>query len=232
MIIMKRNVPGLLGVGCAVMGLMGWAAWAETAQPLPTPFPEVRYQQMSAKSPFAVATAAAADANAAPTPGFAAQLYIDGVAHVGDRDFVAIKTRNPEDGKPAVVVVESGTTTEDGIKVERVEWSPEMGKTTVDVSKDGEKATLAFDEQTVKSAPAVSNPMGQPGVQLPRIPGQVRQGNFPTSGPFQQPGALFNRIRAFPQPQPNNMAGPPNGAGGVAPGVDIRRRVRVIQSGQ
>ena len=231
---MKCNVPLLVAFVCILMGLMGLGVWAETSQPLPTPFPEGRYHQMSAKSPFAVATAGAADAAAAPTPGFAAQLYVDGIAHLGKTDFVAIKTRNPEDGKPPVVLVEVGKSTDDGIKVDRVQWSSEMGKSTVDVSKDGEKATLAFDEQTVKNPPAAPAQPGMQGMQgmqmpprLPRMPGQIRPGNFAGAGPFQQPGPMFNRPRTFPQMMPNNMPGQPNGPTGV------QRRARpVIPSGQ
>ena len=218
---MKRNLSVLLAFLCGLMALMGLAAWAETAQPLPTPFPEVRYQQMSAKSPFAIASADAA-ATAAPTPGFAAQLYVDGAAHVGNTDYVAIKTRSPEEGKPAVFLAQVGETTADGIKIERLIWSQEMGKTTVEISKNGEKATLAFDEDAIKNA---QPPPGQPGMRLPMMVGQqVRGGNF--GGPFQQPGALFNRIRAAPG-QPTNIVPQPNVAG---PGNVIRRRV--IMSGQ
>ena len=210
---------------CGVTVLTGWLVQAETGQPLPTPFPEARYQEMSAKSPFAVATATA-EATAAPTPGFAAQLYVDGIAHVGNTDLVAIKTRSPEEGKPAVVVVEVGKTTDDGIRADQVHWSDEMGKSTVDVSKAGEKATLAFDEATVKSAPAAAP--GPAPMQMPRMPGQVRPGNVVGSGPFQPQGGVFNRIRSFPQQQ-GNMMGRPNGPG--AGGIEVRRR-RVIQSGQ
>jgi hypothetical protein len=140
---MKRRMPWaeLLLLGSSLTGL---GAASPPAQPLPTPFPETRYHQMSAKSPFAVASAAAAP-TAAPTPGFAAQLYVDGVAHVGKSDFVAIKSRDPE--KPSVIFLEVGESTDDGMKIERVQWSDEMGKSTVDVSKGGEKATLIFDEQ-------------------------------------------------------------------------------------
>lgn len=151
------------GLLAAVPGLMGSWAHAGTAQPLPTPFPAARYQQMSAKSPFAVATAAAATAEV--TPGFAAQLYVDGVARVGDTDFVAIKSRDPD--KPAAIFVEVGESTEDGIKVERVKWSDEMGRSTVDVSKGGEKATLEFDEQTLQTVAA--GPALPPGERAPRL---------------------------------------------------------------
>jgi hypothetical protein len=126
---------------------------------------------MTARSPFAVASAAATPA-AAPTPGFASQLYVDGIAHEGSTDFVAIKTRAPEEGKPAVVVVEVGKSTADGIKVESVNWSDEMGKSTVDVSKGGEKATLLFDEAQIAQAGSAVAPQGPavaPGTQPPNV---------------------------------------------------------------
>ena len=123
--------------------LIGLGAWAATSQPLPTPFPEGRYERMRAKSPFAVASASGA-ATAAATPGFATQLYVDGVAHVGKTDFVAIKSRDP--GKPLSIFLEVGKSTEDGMKVESVKWSDQMGKSTVEVSRNGEKAVLEFDQ--------------------------------------------------------------------------------------
>jgi hypothetical protein len=144
-------------------GLLGLAARADSLQPLPTPFPEARYRQMSAKSPFAVATAASAPA-AAPTPGFAAQLYVDGVAHLAQTDFVAIKSRDPEN--KSVIFLEVGESTEDGMKVERVQWSAEMGRSTVDVTKAGEKATLLFDQQQIAK-----------NIAEPEAPGAVAQDN-------------------------------------------------------
>jgi hypothetical protein len=145
---MKRKLP-LAAMLAPICGLAGLTAWAGNAQPLPTPYPEARYRQMSAKSPFAVASASSA-AMAAPTPGFAAQLYVDGVAHIGQTDFVAIKSRNPD--KPAVMFVEVGQVTDDGMKVERVQWSEESARSTVQVSKGGEKAVLAFDEANLHTA--------------------------------------------------------------------------------
>jgi hypothetical protein len=158
----------LLALGSGLVGLGAWASLpvqgspAPAAQPLPTPFPEARYERMSAKSPFAVASATAAPA---ATPGFAAQLYVDGVAHVGNSDFVAIKSRDP--GNPAAIFLEVGESTQDGMKVEGVRWSDETGKSTVDVSKAGERATLAFDQATIKTAAAA----------VPSLPLQ-RRGRF------------------------------------------------------
>ncbi len=131
---MKRNLSWaeLLVLG---YGLIGSGAWGGTSLPLPTPFPEARYQRMSARSPFAIASATA-HVGAAATPGFAAQLYVDGVAHVGQSDFVAIKSRDPE--SPTAIFVEVGKSTNDGITVNRVNWSAETGKSTVEVTKGGE----------------------------------------------------------------------------------------------
>ncbi len=155
-------------------------AWAGASQPLPTPFPEIRYQQMSARSPFAVASTTAAAP--AATPGFAAQLYVDGVARVGQTDYVAIKSRDAD--KPVAYFVEAGKSTTDGLKVDRVMWSDVTGKSTVEVSRDGEKAILVFDEAMVdKSAgqqpmPVQPQPIGRPGFFMAgQIPGQLRHRN-------------------------------------------------------
>jgi hypothetical protein len=219
--IMRRK---LLPLFVLVSGLSVMASPVNPAsppQPLPTPFPEARYQRMSSKSPFAVASATA-NANAAPTPGFAAQLYVDGLAHVGKKDFVAIKSRDPD--QQSVIFLAVGDSTSDGMKVERVQWSEQMGKSTVDVSKNGEKATLIFDEQQMAkngaSAPAVP---GQVGVRLPTIPGRPSTG-FPPQSPriFPQPGQPFMGPTLTPQ----------QGGPGMPGGMPMRRRVRVIQSGQ
>lgn len=200
---LTRNLPWL----ALLLGVTVVAGVPATPQPLPTPFPENRYSQMSQRSPFAVATATA---TAAPTPGFAAQLYVDGVVQVGDSDFVAIKSRDPD--QPNVIFLEVGKSTPDGMKAERIKWSDEMGKSTVDVSKDGEKATLAFDEANIKSAPTAPGPNG-PGARLPALPSFGRPMNFPP-----QNG----------QPQFNNRFGQ------MQPGqaIPVRRIRGLIPSGQ
>jgi hypothetical protein len=223
---MKRGLPWVslfvLASGLAALDAAAPQS-AQPAQPLPTPYPESRYQQMSARSPFAVATAAAA--NAAPTPGFAAQLYVDGVATVGSMQFVGIKSKDPDQPNPMFLQV--GKTSDDGMKVEDVKWSDEIGKSTVDVSKGGEKATLLFDEATVKSAGS-SAPQMPPGVRLPTMPGQGRPMNFPI-----QNGQPQNVNRFFPPPP--SQAGPMPANNPLSPAVinAQRRRVRgLIQSGQ
>ena len=177
---------------------------------------------MSEKSPFAVASITA-NPGPAPTPGFAAQLYVNGVARVGKTDYVAIKSRDtPDPGKPSVIFLEVGKSTPDGMRVERLNWSDQTGKSTVDVIKNGEKATLVFDAEVLKSAPTVQSLVpGQPGVRLPALPGQPRIGFPIQNGPFNRPG--------YQQPQLNGLPGQPNAG---LPGVEVRRRFRTIQSGQ
>jgi hypothetical protein len=197
---MKRTVlsAGLLAL---VSGLIGPGAWAGTSQPLPTPFPEGRYQQMSTRSPFAVSTAAAA--TAAATPGFAALLYVDGVAHIGESDFVAIKSRDPD--KTAVIFLEVGESTEDGMKVEQVKWSDQMGKSTVVVSKGNERATLIFDEAQMAMNPGVNQQLA-PGRGFVRLPARPWV-SPPANGAFQQPGAQFGGNRMNPSSPPGQQNG-------------------------
>jgi hypothetical protein len=146
---------------------------AGASQPLPSPFPLARYQQMTARSPFAVASAPAPAPSA--TPDFAAQLYVDGVAHLAQTDYVAIKSRDP--GKPQVLFLAVGATSVDGLRVDRIKWSDETGKSTVDVSEGGQRATLEFDEALVAKNGADGGPAAN-GVPA----------GFPFNRGFQVPG--------------------------------------------
>jgi hypothetical protein len=161
-------------------------------------------------------------------------LYVNGIVRIGTKDWVAIKLRgdNSDPAKPSAFFLEVGGTTADGMRVDAVHWSDEMGKSTVDVSKAGEKATLVFDEATLAQN-ATAAPPGQPGgVRLPTLPGsQGRPAGYPINGAFQQQqqGPQFNRTRMFPPAQAYGMGAQANGA---AQGVDVRRRLRLIPSGQ
>jgi hypothetical protein len=212
----NRNSPRVL----ALVSIMAIAATvAESAQPLPMPFPETRYQTMSLRSPFAVATSTAPVA--AATPGFAAQLYINGVAQSGTTNFVAIKSRDPDNHK--VLWLEVGKTSDDGLKVERVAWSQQVGKSTVDVSKGGERATLVFDQDQIAAANNTVPQPVQPGfIRQPIFPGPARQMNFPPQNGQPQFGPRF-----FPQrPGQDNAAQP-------FPANMPQRRIRgMIPSGQ
>lgn len=190
---MKRDLPRPLVVALALGLPLAARAGAPPPQALPTPFPQARYQQMSARSPFAVSTAAAPVA--AATPGFAAQLFVDGVASWAGTEYVGIKSRDPDN--PKVLFVAVGTTTPDGLKVERVTWSDVMGKSTVDVSKGGERATLVFDESQIASAGNQGQPQG-----LIRQPMNFGRPNFPVpSGQPQYGPRFYPQLPGQGQPQ-------------------------------
>jgi len=194
---MKRRLSpaAILTPTWALAGVAAFAslhAAPRQPQPLPTPFPAARYEQMTQKSPFAVATSTAPPA--AATPDFASQLYVDGVAHFGQTDYVAIKSRDAS--KPVAMFVAVGASTVDGMHVDAIRWSDQLGKSTVDVSKAGEKATLQFDEATLKESQGA--PVADAGPQFPRFnqPAFANQGdgNGPPT-PF--PGRRFPGLR-FP----------------------------------
>jgi hypothetical protein len=213
-------------------GLRVWGA----AQPvLPEAYPAERYEQLIENSPFAVGTvqepAAAPDA-----PGFAANLYVMGVAQLRDsegkeRDFVTIKSRADQ----STFSLSTGAApNRDGLELGAVEWSPRVGKSKVTIRKGTETAVLEFDQASLQAAPIAggggaegmprtARPSPQPpGQAVPEAVLEMMKRNSqqpPRPGlPIQSPGArvLSPALRGAPQPAAN-------------PG-EPRRRVRVISS--
>jgi len=144
------------------------------ADDVPKPFTFARYQAMLDRSPFAVATAVAAPA---ATPNFAKDLYVANAAHSKDGDFVTIASSADKAFKKYL----STNAPEDGYAITNIEWSDKVGATKVTISKDGQTATLAFNEallkqalpaaqqQQVQAQPIVPPPtvMQQPAIQQP-----------------------------------------------------------------
>src|SRR2546421_12431943 len=114
------------------------------ADDLPKPFTFARYQAMLDRSPFAVATAVAAPA---ATPNFAKDLYVANAAHSKDGDFVTIASSADKNFKKYL----STKAAEDGYSITSIEWSDKIGATKVTISKDGQTATLAFNEALLKT---------------------------------------------------------------------------------
>lgn len=170
------------------------------AEPVvPEPHPLSRYEQLIADSPFAPATPVAAPVESAP---FAANLYVSGLAKMGDKDFVTVVSRDQQSRYTLV----TGEAPDNGLSLVGVQWDDEVGKSKVTIKKDGETAVLEFDQAVVKTAPAEgAPPPPMPPPAVPRIHG---------------PGA--------PQPQfvPPGQKMPP---GTQNPGQP-RRRIRIINS--
>jgi hypothetical protein len=126
---------------------------------LPPRFNFDRYTRMVDRSPFAIATAAALpDA----TPGFAKELYIANAARSPEGDMVTIMSGADQNFKKYLTTREPV----DGYSIAHIEWSEDVGKTKVTISKDGKFATLTFNQSLLSRAESprrtVANQMRPP----------------------------------------------------------------------
>ena len=125
------------------------------AQDLPKPFAFARYQTMMDRSPFAVATTVAPVA----APNFAKDLYIANAARNStEGDMVTIASTTDKMFKRYLTTKAPS----DGYSITAIEWSDKVGATKVTIAKDGQTATLSFNEALLR-APAGpgQNPAGQ-----------------------------------------------------------------------
>ncbi len=150
------------------------------ADDLPAKFNFDRYKGLLDHSPFAVATAVVTPA---ATPNFAKDLYVANAARSPDGDMVTIASMTDKDFKKYLTT----RTPVDGYGIASIEWSEKVGETKVTISKDGQFATLAFN-QAVLSQPTSNRLV--PGI-LPTTPQQpsVQQPSFTTRPGA--PGALI-----------------------------------------
>jgi hypothetical protein len=161
----------------SILALLG-AAWVQAEDVLPPQYDFDRYSKMVDQSPFAVATAMAAPA---ATPDFAKDLYIANAARSQDGDMVTIASSSDHNFKKYLTTREPV----DGYSIANIEWSDKVGGTKVTISKDGNFATLTFNQallsQTSPGAgvgarpmpvPAVpgANPAGIPNAHAPKLP--------------------------------------------------------------
>jgi hypothetical protein len=174
------------------------------ADDVPKAYAFARYQGMMDRSPFAVATAVAAPAAA---PNFAKDLYIANAAHSKDGDFVTIASSADKNFKKYLTTNQP----EDGYAITSIDWSEKMGATKVTVSKDGQTATLAFNEALLKTTAAGQMPQQQtPQQQMPQTQQIVPQPNTVLA---QQPNVVQQQ-RPAPIPQ---LPTPPPRVRGVIP---------------
>jgi hypothetical protein len=167
------------------------------ADDVPKAFTFARYQAMLDRSPFAVATAVAAPA---PTPNFAKDLYVANAAHSKDGDFVTVASSADKNFKKYLTT----NAPEDGYSITNIEWSEKVGATKVTIAKDGQTATLTFNEALLKQSVATGQP---PQVQMqaqPIIPPPVNV----------QPQPNLQQQRPAPVPQ---LPTPPPRVRGVIP---------------
>ena len=157
------SVATLLGVICAQ---------AEDA--LPQLFTYDRYSKMVDNSPFTIATAVAAPA---ATPDFAKDLYVANAARSPDGDLVTLASTSDHNFKKYLTT----KAPVDGYSIANIEWSERVGATKVTISKDGNFATITFNQallQQSASNPALASRtftppapnMSTPNVTSPKLP--------------------------------------------------------------
>jgi len=174
---MKYSV--LLTLILAVLGVIG----SQAEEVLPPQFNFERYSKMVDQSPFAIATAVAAPA---ATPDFAKDLYIANAARSPDGDMVTLASTSDHNFKKYLTTKEPV----DGYSLANIEWSDKVGETKVTIGKDGNFATITFNQallsQTGPNAGPASrgvtppmplvpmpNPGGAPNTASSKLPGGV-----------------------------------------------------------
>ena len=155
-----------------------------------------RYKEMLEHSPFAVATAVVAPAG---TPNFAKDLYVANAAKSPDGDMVTIASMTDRDFKKYLTT----KSPIDGYAVASIEWSEKVGETRVTISKDGQYATLTFNQAEL-SKPALPNrPLPGMAPALSQPSGFTRPTGLPTPTPHVRGVIQRNPMG---QPTPNNSA--------------------------
>ena len=157
---------------------MAGAIYSQAAEVLPPQYNFDRYSKMMDQSPFAIASAVAAPV---ATPDFAKDLYIANAARSQDGDLVTLASSADHNFKKYLSTKEPM----DGYSIASIEWSDKVGQTKVTISKDGNFATLTFNQALLSQgspggavagralpAPAmpVPNPAGVPNAHAPKLP--------------------------------------------------------------
>ena len=176
------------------------------ADDVPKAFAFNRYQGMLDKSPFAVASAVAAPA---ATPPVFKDLYVANAAKGGpEGDMVTIASTSDKNFKKYLTT----KTPSDGFSISNIEWSDKVGATKVTIAKDGQFATLTFNQAVLSQSIASANPQPQqpgappqPGVAPPPpAPGATPPLPTPAAGGTAAPGQIKPApIPMLPTPPPH-----------------------------
>jgi hypothetical protein len=142
----------------ALLLLLGLPLGPVLAEDLPKPYTFARYQSMMDRSPFAVATAVVP----VTAPSFAKDLYVaNAMRSKEEGDLVTIASSTDKNFKRYL----KSTATVDGYTITAIDWSEKVGATKVTISKDGQTATLGFNEALLRSPVAGGNPAAQPAMK-------------------------------------------------------------------
>ena len=179
-----------------ILALLG-VIHSQAEEVLPPRFNFDRYSKMVDHSPFAVATEVAAPA---ATPDFAKDLYIANAARSPEGDMVTLASTSDHNFKKYLTTREPV----DGYSIANIEWSDKVGATKVTISKDGNFATLTFNQallsQTAPNSGLVSRAMAPPVPAIPNpaaVPNPVSQ-NFPPGLPAEVQQLIPSKDAARP----------------------------------
>jgi hypothetical protein len=177
------------------------------ADDVPKRFNFDRYAAMLDHSPFAVATAIAAPA---ATPNFAKDLYLSSAAKSPDGDMITVISSADKNFRKYLTTKEPV----DGYSIANIEWSDRVGETKATVSKDGQFATLSFNQALLSQPqPAVNQP--QAAANSPQPPAQA--GIAPPAAPAvpsppafkpNPPPGITPHVRGVIPRNPNNPSAP------------------------
>ena len=191
---MKRIFRGSV----LLLAAFGFSARLSSAEDLPKSFEIARYQGMMEHSPFAVATKVVAPEEKA---SFAKDLYIANAARSKEGDMVTVASSTDKNFKKYLT---SGMT-QDGYSITNIEWSDKVGATKVTITKDGQSATLGFNEallrQPGQGPPGTGQPPAPPPVYQPPQDNKDKQAaQPPTSGALVPAASQPTTAKPMPVP--------------------------------
>ena len=101
------------------------------------------------------------------TPDFSKDLYVANAARSPEGDMVTIRSSSDQNFKKYLTTREPV----DGYSIASIEWSEDVGKTKVTISKDGKFATLTFNQSLLSQAASAGRPVvDQMPPRVPIIP--------------------------------------------------------------
>ena len=146
----------------SLLALVGAIA-SQAEDAIPPRFNFDRYSAMLDRSPFAVATAVALPS---ATPDFAKDLYVANAARSSEGDLVTIASSSDQSFKKYL----STRQPVDGYSIASIEWSDRVGATKVTISKDGNFATISFNEALLSQPLTNAPPAPRPAKPIARSP--------------------------------------------------------------
>lgn len=129
-----------------------------------------RYEGMVEKSPFAVASA---PVQTAVVAAWSKDLFIANALHMDDVDLVTVNSLSDKNMREYLTTEGPN---DHGYGISSIEWSENPGATKVTISKDGQFATIGFNEAIMAQMPSVPNvqppqPAKYPGAPQPAAGG-------------------------------------------------------------